>query len=173
MDFLRYFKNTFEDPYLVAKIQKCFGVSYQSNCTLKVDSKEAQSSEETTTFQRKKSLSHSSSYPEIKEHFQPNETTSFRDGVQKLETNCESADSKNLKNYAVKNKFWYFLFLFGTYLGDEVGYAVCIPFLVWNFDPVVGRRAVLVWTIIMYTGEEFVLASLSISELLVSLSLDK
>ncbi|CAH1737146.1 sphingosine-1-phosphate phosphatase 2-like [Aphis gossypii] len=53
----------------------------------------------------------------------------------------------------VTNKFWYYLFLFGTYLGDEIGYAVIIPFLIWNIDSAVARKMVLVWAVVMYIGQ--------------------
>ena len=156
MDFLQRFKEIFEDPYIVARIQKLFGVSYKGSNSFKVTRKEAQNVEETTTFQRKISLQHSSSYHEIKEiPHQPNETILSTDSPQTPEINNESADSKDVKNYSVRNKFWYYLFLFGTYLGDEVGYAIFIPFLVWNIDGVVARKLVLVWTIVMYTGTIF------------------
>lgn len=52
----------------------------------------------------------------------------------------------------VTNKFWYYLFLFGTYLGDEIGYAIIIPFLIWNIDSAVARKMVLVWAVVMYIG---------------------
>lgn len=55
--------------------------------------------------------------------------------------------------YVITNKFWYYFFLFGTYLGDEVFYASFIPFWFWNIDGAVGRRIVMVWTIIMYLGK--------------------
>jgi len=52
----------------------------------------------------------------------------------------------------ITNRFWYYLFLFGTYLGDEIGYAVIIPFLIWNIDSAVARKMVLVWAVVMYIG---------------------
>lgn len=54
--------------------------------------------------------------------------------------------------YIIKQKFWYYFFLFGTYLGDEVFYATFLPFWFWNIDGAVGRRIVMVWAIIMYIG---------------------
>lgn len=53
----------------------------------------------------------------------------------------------------VTNKFWYYLFLFGTYLGDEIGYAIIIPFLIWNVDSAVARKMVIVWAVVMYIGK--------------------
>lgn len=57
------------------------------------------------------------------------------------------------KEYEITNKFWYYLFVFGTALGDEVFYASFIPFWFWNVDGAVGRRVVLVWTMVMYIGK--------------------
>lgn len=53
----------------------------------------------------------------------------------------------------VKSKFWYYLFLFGTELGDELFYATMIPFWFWNIDGAVGRRVIFVWSIVMYIGQ--------------------
>lgn len=155
MDFFHRSKEIFENPYIVAKIQKFFGVTYKSNI-LKVTSKEAQNQEETTAFQRKKSVQNPCTYYKIEENdSQPNEPSPWTEDTQSSDASKESTDAKNAKNYVVENKFWYFFFLFGTYLGDEVGYAVSIPFLLWNIDAVVARKLVLVWTIVMYIGEIF------------------
>lgn len=53
----------------------------------------------------------------------------------------------------IANKFWYYLFLFGTELGDELFYATMIPFWFWNIDGAVGRRVIFVWSIVMYVGQ--------------------
>lgn len=55
--------------------------------------------------------------------------------------------------FVVKNRFWYYLFLFGTELGDEIFYSAFIPFWFWNIDGAVGRRVVLVWAIVMSIGK--------------------
>lgn len=56
------------------------------------------------------------------------------------------------KEFKVTNKFWYYLFVLGTALGDEVFYSCFIPFWFWNIDGFVGRRVILVWTLVMYIG---------------------
>lgn len=58
-----------------------------------------------------------------------------------------------LAGITVTNKFWYYLFIIGTELGDEMFYACFIPFWFWNVDGVVGRRFVLVWATLMYIGQ--------------------
>lgn len=77
-------------------------------------------------------------------------------GVKKLK---ESEDiTSNLKKcssetkFVIDNKFWYYVFMFGTALGDETFYSAFIPFWFWNIDGAVGRRVVLVWAIVMYIG---------------------
>lgn len=58
----------------------------------------------------------------------------------------------NNPNYTITNPFWYYIFVFGTELGDETFYSTFIPFLFWNIDGAVGQRVVLVWAIIMTIG---------------------
>ncbi|XP_060527506.1 sphingosine-1-phosphate phosphatase 1-like [Cylas formicarius] len=57
------------------------------------------------------------------------------------------------RKYVITNRFWYYLFVFGTALGDEVFYSTFIPFWFWNIDGAVGRRVIVVWTIVMYIGQ--------------------
>lgn len=67
-------------------------------------------------------------------------------------TQKQDHSSNGKLNFEITNKFWYYLFLFGTALGDEVFYSCFIPFWFWNIDGAVGRRVVLVWMIVMYIG---------------------
>ncbi|KAF5296659.1 hypothetical protein FQR65_LT10199 [Abscondita terminalis] len=55
--------------------------------------------------------------------------------------------------FEIQNKFWYYLFIFGTALGDETFYTFFIPFWFFNIDGAVGRRVILVWSIVMYVGQ--------------------
>lgn len=71
-------------------------------------------------------------------------------------TNGNAIRKENDVDFHVSNKFWYYLFLFGTYLGDEIGYAIIIPFIIWNIDSAVARKMVLVWAVVMYIGNVFV-----------------
>lgn len=72
-------------------------------------------------------------------------------GVIPLSKENESKPSST--NYVITNKFWYYLFKFGTALGDELFYTAFIPFWFWNIDGAVGRRVIMVWTIVMYIGQ--------------------
>jgi len=60
---------------------------------------------------------------------------------------------KNVVYYKVENRLWYYLFLFGTQLGDEPFCALFFSVWFWNFDANIGRKLVLVWNIIMYIGQ--------------------
>ncbi|XP_003700813.3 sphingosine-1-phosphate phosphatase 2 [Megachile rotundata] len=70
-----------------------------------------------------------------------------------LRNQNEQQSSVKHFNYTITNYFWYYLFLFGTQLGDEIFYSTFIPFWFWNIDGAVGRRVVLVWAITMTTGQ--------------------
>lgn len=61
--------------------------------------------------------------------------------------------TNDLEGITVTNKFWYYLFIIGTELGDEIFYALFIPFWFWNVDGFVGRRMVLVWATLMFVGQ--------------------
>lgn len=73
-------------------------------------------------------------------------------GIKYVENEAVDAKKKETK-VKVTNKFWYYLFWFGTILGDELFYATMIPFWFWNVDSAVARRAVLMWSIAMYVGQ--------------------
>ncbi|XP_044085439.1 sphingosine-1-phosphate phosphatase 1 [Neovison vison] len=53
----------------------------------------------------------------------------------------------------VSNWPLYYLFCFGTELGNELFYILFFPFWIWNLDPLVGRRLVVIWVLVMYLGQ--------------------
>ncbi|XP_015345520.2 sphingosine-1-phosphate phosphatase 1 [Marmota marmota marmota] len=53
----------------------------------------------------------------------------------------------------VSNWPLYYLFCFGTELGNELFYIMFFPFWIWNLDPLVGRRLVIIWVLVMYLGQ--------------------
>ncbi|XP_052595535.1 sphingosine-1-phosphate phosphatase 1 [Peromyscus californicus insignis] len=53
----------------------------------------------------------------------------------------------------VSNWPLYYLFCFGTELGNELFYIFFFPFWIWNLDPFVGRRLVIIWVLVMYLGQ--------------------
>lgn len=84
----------------------------------------------------------------------------------------EKADKDDDKKFRVRNKFFYYLFLLGTelgeslliisivhlltshlLLGDELFYGIFIPFFIFNVDAHIGRRFVFHWFINMYIGQ--------------------
>lgn len=79
-----------------------------------------------------------------KDHILTNGST-FHDGEKKRE--------ENVVYYQINSKFWYYLFLFGTQLGEEPFCALFFSLWFWNLDASIGRRLVLVWNLIMYIGQ--------------------
>ena len=69
------------------------------------------------------------------------------------ESAFEDLDEKNVLYYRIKSWFWYYLFLFGTQLGDENCYTLLFSFWFWNIDGAVGRRLYLVFNFVMYIGQ--------------------
>ena len=69
------------------------------------------------------------------------------------ESAYEDLDEKNVLYYRIKSWFWYYLFFFGTQLGDENCYTLLFSFWFWNIDGAVGRRLYLVFNFVMYIGQ--------------------
>ncbi|KAM9777776.1 sphingosine-1-phosphate phosphatase 1-like [Neosynchiropus ocellatus] len=57
------------------------------------------------------------------------------------------------QEFLIENRFWYYLFTFGTELGNELFYISFFPFIAWNVDPFVGRRIIMLWSWVMYLGQ--------------------
>lgn len=74
-------------------------------------------------------------------------------GIRYKRSDNDDNSKKKETQLEVTNKFWYYLFWFGTILGDELFYATMIPFWFWNVDSAVARRVVLLWSINMYAGQ--------------------
>ncbi|XP_044021904.1 sphingosine-1-phosphate phosphatase 1 [Siniperca chuatsi] len=55
--------------------------------------------------------------------------------------------------FLIENRFFYYLFTFGTELGNEFFYITFFPFVIWNVDAFVGRRLIMVWVWVMYLGQ--------------------
>lgn len=142
MDFIQYSKN----PILVAKIQELFGIRINYNKLSNLSSEK---------------LSNERLHQDEKEKENNINTTrniqKYSNGILKTKANTIEEESfinseLNDSNFTITNKFWYYLFLFGTELGDEIFYSSFIPFWFWNIDGAVGRRVVLVWAIVMTIG---------------------
>ncbi|XP_072938903.1 sphingosine-1-phosphate phosphatase 2-like [Epargyreus clarus] len=132
-----------KDPLLVVKVQNFFGVIY----------KKVGPSTDTAEVVHSERLEQESE-ADIRQHKRiPSDTSGSSQTSCDTDTSAES--SREELECHINNKFWYYLFVIGTALGDEIFYATFIPFWFWNIDGAVGRRVVLVWTIVMYVGQGF------------------
>lgn len=71
--------------------------------------------------------------------------------VKPLRKNSLTGDAG--QEFVIENRFLYYLFTFGTELGNELFYITFFPFLSWNVDAFVSRRLVMVWVWVMYLGQ--------------------
>lgn len=71
--------------------------------------------------------------------------------VKPLRKNSLTGDAG--QEFVIQNRFLYYLFTFGTELGNELFYITFFPFLSWNVDAFVSRRLVMVWVWVMYLGQ--------------------
>lgn len=134
-----------KDPFLVIKIQNFFGVTYKSNQSTHNEPSEVLYSDRLECEIEKF---------ELKQHKRiPSNISSSSQSSYDTDTSGDSGNDQ--VECSVNNRFWYWLFVLGTELGDEIFYATFIPFWFWNIDGAVGRRVVLVWTVVMYIGQGF------------------
>lgn len=57
------------------------------------------------------------------------------------------------QEFLIHNKFFFYLFTFGTELGNEMFFIVFFPFLFWNIDALVSRRLIIVWAWNLFLGQ--------------------
>lgn len=148
-------------PELVIRVQEFFGIKYltlddQANDRYLQEA--SPSDDRTGRTLHKRNISNVSS--ETDEGFVENSgggSSSSGDNRYKsqIDDDKDVANRDAIKPYEVTNWFWYYLFVIGTELGDEIFYASMLPFWFWNVDGAVGRRVVFVWSIIMYIGKYF------------------
>lgn len=134
-----------KSPELVVQIQEFFGIEYLNKSVLENCENVDYENQQKNNDEMKKLHKRKNSDESIKSNQSTDNGNSSGD---------DQAESPVIKlTYKVRNKFWYYLFIIGTALGDEIFYATFIPFWFWNIDGAVGRRIVFVWSSVMYVGE--------------------
>ncbi|PBC29991.1 sphingosine-1-phosphate phosphatase 1 [Apis cerana] len=145
-----------KDASLVAKIQKYFGVKIHYTQTRKEYCKENLLSEIHDINSRNIKLN-SNIFLLKSEGIKENGYIATEEKIINVNVYTDDKQKQSSSiyntNYTITNYFWYYLFLFGTVLGDEIFYSTFIPFWFWNIDGAVGRRVVLVWAIVMTIGQ--------------------
>ncbi|XP_055642947.1 sphingosine-1-phosphate phosphatase 2-like [Toxorhynchites rutilus septentrionalis] len=128
-----------KSPELVVRVQEFFGIEYLRKDQGKIDS----------TTNNGNLPSSAAKKRTINEDVARSSESDSNDSSDRKSDDI----SNNGKPYRVTKKFWYYLFIIGTELGDEIFYATFIPFWFWNIDSAVGRRVVMVWSAVMYVGQ--------------------
>ena len=57
------------------------------------------------------------------------------------------------QEFIINNPFLFYLFTFGTELGNEMFFIVFFPFLMWNVDAFVSRQLIVVWIWNLFFGQ--------------------
>lgn len=143
-------------PELVVAVQEWFGIEYLDKDEQK-QNKSDQSTYDCSGMTSEFDKNQYSNCSEYKVHRRKESDESCDKNVPDSETNYIngnlSENQNSTRNFRINNKFWYYLFVFGTELGDETFYSILIPFWFWNVDGCVGRRVVFVWSLVMYIGQ--------------------
>uniref|UniRef100_A0A1B0DM25 Phosphatidic acid phosphatase type 2/haloperoxidase domain-containing protein n=1 Tax=Phlebotomus papatasi TaxID=29031 RepID=A0A1B0DM25_PHLPP len=135
MGEVREYLEFLKSPHLVVKVQEFFGIVYKDEATT------ATATNGIVKSPKKRQKVNKSPSKEV-----PQE-------LPKQQEDDENSPAEEELRCRITNKFWYWLFVVGTELGDEIFYASFIPFWFWNIDGAVGRRMVMVWALVMYVGQ--------------------
>ncbi|XP_020665452.3 sphingosine-1-phosphate phosphatase 1 [Pogona vitticeps] len=57
------------------------------------------------------------------------------------------------QEFSIRSPLLYYLFSFGTELGNELFYILFFPFCIWNLNAWLGRRLIIIWVWVMYLGQ--------------------
>ncbi|KAM5129579.1 sphingosine-1-phosphate phosphatase 1 [Mantella aurantiaca] len=76
-----------------------------------------------------------------------------RRGEEKQAQRRNSLTGEEGQQFVIRNRLLYYLFTIGTELGNELFYISFFPFWIWNVDPYVGRRVIVIWVWVMYLGQ--------------------
>ncbi|XP_011703096.1 PREDICTED: uncharacterized protein LOC105459093, partial [Wasmannia auropunctata] len=152
--------NYLKDPQLVASIQQFFGVKIYYNSYKKTFREEEKNvytkfddNEENYVLTcHSKSINGCDASKQLKTRTKQMNPLEQRTN-ERTNEHKETLIISNNPNYTITNPFWYYTFVFGTELGDEIFYSTFIPFLFWNIDGAIGQRVVLVWATIMTIGQ--------------------
>lgn len=137
-----------KDPQLVADFQSKLGIQpCNRRNSIREQSKKCLNTDIDYESNTRKKNSKSD---KISEDEATGDDTERKNSHYKVENHGDS------KNFTVKNKFLYYFFYIGTYLGDEIFYSIYFPFWFWNVDYNVGRRIITVWAVVMYIGKYYV-----------------
>lgn len=80
-----------------------------------------------------------------------NERDESKGVVKPLRKNSLTGDVG--QEFIIENKFLFYLFTFGTELGNEMFFIVFFPFLMWNVDAYVSRQIIVVWMLVLLIGQ--------------------
>lgn len=140
-----------KSPELVVKVQEFFGIEYLHHRQQdgKIDPCDVNGVGPTTV--RRNKVANGDLAAGLDEDSSGSSSSSG--GNDESDKIRKDADKDEAKPYRITNKFWYYLFIIGTELGDEIFYATFIPFWFWNIDSAVGRRVIMVWSAVMYVGQ--------------------
>ncbi|XP_041132553.1 sphingosine-1-phosphate phosphatase 1-like [Polyodon spathula] len=87
---------------------------------------------------------------------------SFDDNITSCDIRAEEKKKPLRKNsltgeagqeFVIGNRALYYMFTFGTELGNELFYITFFPFFIWNIDAYVSRRLIVIWVWVMYLGQ--------------------
>ncbi|KAL4222101.1 Sphingosine-1-phosphate phosphatase 1 [Mactra antiquata] len=159
--------NLLHDPRIVAKFQNVCGVErlpdpdFDDECEIR----DANATNTGTFDSKYVKHRHSQKYV-LRENVKNNNNLKIakndlqKEGVPPFTSDDSDSDSQFKGNnpyritpHRITNNFFYYVFKFASFFGDEAFYLTFLPFVLWNVDSSLVRPAVIVWSVSMYIGQ--------------------
>jgi len=144
MDIINYLK----DAQLVANFQNFFGIHFLVECNGQLANNKSEHLENECKNDKLKQRHAANGINEKIKYKNGTTSTEMTNGTSSLESK-----STTKRNYVISNFAFYYIFCFGASLGYEMFYALFFPFFMQNIDSFVGRRLIVIWSVVMYIGQ--------------------
>lgn len=150
-----------QDPCHVARFQKLCGV--QGTFPDKANKPDGGGSQPGGPGLRKRSVRNGAAEDVARINGLQDDLTARPDGASAADVDPDTTRAKPLRRnsltgdvgqeFLIHNKFLFYLFTFGTELGNEMFFIAFFPFLFWNIDALVSRRLIVVWAWNLFVGQ--------------------
>ncbi|KAG7265269.1 hypothetical protein CRUP_020515 [Coryphaenoides rupestris] len=145
--------NYLQDPCLVAKFQKLCGVkaTFPATSESELSRDDANAKDVDATGNQSRDSCRNGSAAAVLLRSREAEADADLARAKPLRKNSLTGDVG--KEFIVGNRVLFYLFTFGTELGNEMFFIVFFPFVFWNVDALVSRRLIIVWAWNLFIGQ--------------------
>ncbi|KAK3109136.1 hypothetical protein FSP39_023701 [Pinctada imbricata] len=151
MEHIKCVCNGLNDPHLTAKFQRLCGISKCKDVDESLKLKSTGTGDVDSAFSvDKENNNYVNNGQKVSDFSEACQQTTQRAVSQKTKTIPNGAE--NVKVF-IRYPILHYILTLSSSLGNEAFYLVFYPYMVWNVDCVLIRKAALIWCLSMYVGQ--------------------